>query len=202
MATATAATAPGPSNPADTSSASAADSASFAFPREYHFPAFYTRQTNLTTLHAQRTKWSALILAYARHHRIFRLALSSAADSDLFFNRRIDRRLQLDDIRDVVDFMRKDGRAEYVGGGSSGDVVFLFWRKPGEWAGLVESYVEETGQKGSVLTVYELVEGDGTKGTDIHGMDNEILLKALNVLVKRGKAQIFGQDDSLGVKFF
>lgn len=33
-------------------------------------------------------------------------------------------------------------------------------------------------------------------------MDSEVLLKALNVLAKRGKAQIFGQDDSLGVKFF
>lgn len=199
-------------------------SASFTFPREYHFPAFFTRQTNLTTLHAQRTQWSALILSYARHCRIFRLSLSEAADSDLFVNRRLDRRLQLDDIRDVVDFMRKDGRAEYVGGGSSGDVVWLFWKKPDEWAELVENYVEESGQKGSVLTVYELVEGDGTRGTgqfplldpslpctttlltqvqtDIHGMDTEVLLKALNVLVKRGKAQIFGQDDSLGVKFF
>ncbi|KPM38409.1 hypothetical protein AK830_g8168 [Neonectria ditissima] len=224
MATATAATSPAAAKPSEVPSSSSAaanpGSGSFAFPREYHFPAFYTRQTNLTTLHAQHTKWSALILAYARHHRIFRLALSSAADSDLFFNRRIDRRLHPDDIRDVVDFMRKDGRAEYVAGGSSGDVVFLYWRKPDEWAGLVESYVDESGQKGSVLTVYELVEGDGTIGTgklplqplsnaivltdaiDIHGMDNEILLKALNVLVKRGKAQIFGQDDSLGVKFF
>lgn len=33
-------------------------------------------------------------------------------------------------------------------------------------------------------------------------MDREVLLKALAILVKRGKAQIFGQDDSLGVKFF
>jgi ESCRT-II complex subunit VPS25 len=33
-------------------------------------------------------------------------------------------------------------------------------------------------------------------------MDNEVLLEALNVLVKRGKAQIFGSEDSLGVKFF
>lgn len=33
-------------------------------------------------------------------------------------------------------------------------------------------------------------------------MDTDVLLKALNVLVKRSKAQIFGQDDSLGVKFF
>ncbi|KAM0355972.1 hypothetical protein ACHAPU_000362 [Fusarium lateritium] len=200
-----------------TADSSSSSSSSFTFPREYHFPAFFTRQTNLTTLHAQRNKWADLILAYARHNRIFRLSLSEAADSDLFVNRKLDRRLQFDDIRDVVSFMHADGRVEYVGGGASGDVVFLYWRKPEEWAELVENYVEETAQKGSVLTVYELVEGDGTKGNgrfnvslhgtlliapDIHGMDNEVLLKALNVLVKRNKAQIFGQDDSLGVKFF
>lgn len=190
----------------------------FSFPREYHFPAFFTRQTNLTTHHAQLTKWSALVLAYARHHRLFRLALSQAPESDLFHNKRLDRRLSAADIRDVLDFMRKEGRAEFVGAG--GDVVFLYWRKPEEWASVVEGYVEETGQKGSVLTVYELTEGEGTKGTgeaayrcysrlailthaaEIHGIDNEVLLKALNVLVKRGKAQIFGSEESLGVKFF
>jgi ESCRT-II complex subunit VPS25 len=37
---------------------------------------------------------------------------------------------------------------------------------------------------------------------EIHGMDSQVLMKALNILVKRGKAQIFGQEDSLGVKFF
>lgn len=105
-------------------------------------------------------------------------------------------------MRDLVDFMRKEGTAEYVAGGDQGDVVFVHWRKPDEWAALVDAYVEDTAQKGSVLTVYELVEGDGTRGSDIHGMDTEVLLKALNILVKRGKAQIFGEDDSLGVKFF
>ncbi|KFH46338.1 Vacuolar protein-sorting-associated protein-like protein [Hapsidospora chrysogenum ATCC 11550] len=181
----------------------------FRFPREYYFPAFFTRQTNLTTHHAQLTKWSALVLAYARHHRIFRLSLSSAADSDLFYNRKLDRRLAPADIRELLDFMRKDGRAEDVsssggggGGAGGGDVVFIHWRKPVEWARLIESYVEDTGQKGGVLTLYELAEGEGTRSTEIHGIDNEVLLKALNILVKRGKAQIFGQDDSQGVKFF
>ncbi|EHK23847.1 uncharacterized protein TRIVIDRAFT_26754, partial [Trichoderma virens Gv29-8] len=192
-------------------------SSSFPFPREYFFPAFFTRQTNLTIHHAQLTKWSALILAYARHHRLFRITLSAAADSDLFFNRGIDRRLAPPDIREVLDFMRKDGRAEFVRSGSSngaadasssasaasaGDVVFLYWRKPEEWAALVEAFVEETAQKGSVLTVYELTEGENTRGTEFHGMDNQVLMKALNILVKRGKAQIFGSEDSLGVKFF
>lgn len=33
-------------------------------------------------------------------------------------------------------------------------------------------------------------------------MDPELLQRSLQVLVKRGKAQIFGSDNSLGVKFF
>lgn len=41
-----------------------------------------------------------------------------------------------------------------------------------------------------------------TAATEFYGLDTELLQKALNVLVKRGKAQIFGQEDQLGVKFF
>lgn len=37
---------------------------------------------------------------------------------------------------------------------------------------------------------------------EFHGLDQDLLQKALNVLVKRGKAQIFGQEDSQGIKFF
>ncbi len=37
---------------------------------------------------------------------------------------------------------------------------------------------------------------------EFHGMDPELLQRSLQILVKRGKAQIFGSDDSLGVKFF
>ncbi|KAK4105155.1 ESCRT-II complex, vps25 subunit [Parathielavia hyrcaniae] len=232
-------TPPPPSNQPSSSSPSTA----FSFPPEYSFPPFFTRQTNLTTHHAQLTKWSSLVLSYCRHHRIFKLSLSgnpitttnptttstSSSERDtteLFFNRTINRRLSLPDIREVIDFLRRDNRAEYVtttttststaaggadggtaggaaaGGGGGGDIVWIYWRTPEEWAALVESWVDGTGQRGSVLTVYELVEGDGTVGAEFHGLDQELLLKALNVLVKRGKAQVFGQEDSLGVKFF
>jgi ESCRT-II complex subunit VPS25 len=37
---------------------------------------------------------------------------------------------------------------------------------------------------------------------EFHGMDPELLQKALSILVKRGKAQVFGQEDQQGVKFF
>ena len=38
--------------------------------------------------------------------------------------------------------------------------------------------------------------------SDFYGMDVDILHKSLQVLVKRGKAQIFGNQDEMGVKFF
>ncbi|KAK0743814.1 ESCRT-II complex subunit [Schizothecium vesticola] len=188
----------------------------FFFPREYSFPPFFTRQTNLTTHHAQLIKWAALVLAYCRHHRLFKLSLSSAISdplsstaeptsdttaSDLFHNRQLNRRLSLADAREVLDFLRRDGRVEPVDG-TTGDVVWVYWRTPEEWAGLVEAWVDETAQRGGVLTLYELREGDATRGAEFHGMDADLLQKALGVLVKRGKAQIFGQEDSLGVKFF
>ncbi|KAH8170389.1 ESCRT-II complex subunit domain-containing protein [Sarocladium implicatum] len=184
----------------------------FTFPPEHNFPPFFTPQPNTTTHHAQLLKWSSLLLAYTRHHRIFRLSLVDL-DTPLFHNKSIDRRLSQKDVKELALFMQKDGKVEFVRGGggggggggqakSEGDVVFVYWRTLEEWAQVVEGWVDETGQKGGVLTVYELTQGDATRGTELHGLDTEILLKALNILVKRGKAQIFGEAESQGVKFF
>lgn len=163
----------------------------FAFPWEYSFPPFFTRQTNLTTHHAQLVKWSSLILSYCRHHRIYKLSLSPSSSSssnhttttspnpsftsdttaqpqpgadELFHNRHLNKRLSIADIKETIDFMRKDGRAEYVSPGGGGDVVWIYWRTPEEWATLIEEWVDGTGQKGTVLTLYELTEGDATRG--------------------------------------
>lgn len=175
--------------------ASSTTTAAFEFPREYYFPPFFTRQTNLNTHHAQLVKWSALVLSYCQHHRIFKLPLSPTSTStatapgpggstataeDIFFNRKLNRRLALADVREVIDFMRKDGRAEYVGesegAGTGGDVVWVYWRTPEEWAALVEAWVDETAQKGTVLTLYELTEGEGTRGTGkLHHMLTSVL---------------------------
>lgn len=62
--------------------------------------------------------------------------------------------------------------------------------------------MEATGQKNVVLTVYELLEGEATMSQEWHGMDADVMLKSLNILVKRGKAQVFGSEGQEGVKFF
>ena len=78
--------------------------------------------------------------------------------------------------------------------------------------------MDETGQKNTVLTLYELSQGESSVSqgkastghgpaeadtfADFHGMDPEILQRSLRVLVKCGKAHVFGSEDQQGVKFF
>ena len=98
--------------------------------------------------------------------------------------------------------MVAEGRAEWVGAQGEKSVCWVFWRRVEEWGELIREWVEETGQKGVVLTLYELVEGEATEGQEFYGLDMEILQKSLATVVKKGKAQVFGTEDQMGVKFF
>jgi ESCRT-II complex subunit VPS25 len=102
-------------------------------------------------------------------------------------------------------------RAEYISAGGKkktaaseddGGRFWIYWRRPDEWSAVLEEWVERTGQKGTVLTLYEIVEGDASRNEEFWNMDMELLLRSLAISVKRGKAQIFGSEGGEGVKFF
>lgn len=112
---------------------------SFPFPREYNFPPFFTRQPQATTYHAQCSKWSSLIQSYSRARKIFKLSLIDAIDGELFHNKALNKRLSLSDAREMVEFMRKEGRAEWIGG--ERNVAWIWWRNPEEWAGAIADWV-------------------------------------------------------------
>ncbi len=112
-------------------------------------------------------------------------------------------------------------RAEWIDGGvgAKGGTAWVYWKRPEEWADVILGWVEDTGQKNTVLTLYELMNGEMTVGQgivlrdwklktsahrelDFHGMDAELFHRSLAVLAKRGKAQVFGSEDQQGIKFF
>ena len=154
----------------------------YKYPRSYFFPPFFTLQPNTTTRNAQFEKWSSFILSYCRHHRIWRLSIIDALDMPLFHNSELRKRLSLHDAREVVDWMtRQEGseRAEWIGKEGEKSVAWIYWRRPEEWAEVLGDWVgtlfsprvrrgteltglqvEETGQKNTVLTLYELTEGE------------------------------------------
>ncbi|KAM3415370.1 hypothetical protein BST61_g8897 [Cercospora zeina] len=186
---------------------SAAAAAHFRFPSHASFPPFYTLQPNLTTRARQLELWSRLVTSYCAHHRLFRLTVSSPPP-DLFASTALSRSLKPADVRAVLDYMSQPAngpRAEWIAPtarGETSSACYIYWKTPAEWADLLYAFVEDTGQKGAVLTFYELREGDASRGQEWGDIDETVLRKALHVLVKRGKAQIFGQEDSAGVKFF
>lgn len=197
-----------PSNATYTPATSQATSGStFNFPTYTSFPPFYTLQPNLTTRARQLELWSSLITSYCAYHRIFRIQLSSPP-ATLFSNEAIHRSLKASDVRLVLDHMSRPEngpRAEWIPSPTKGEQsssCYVYWKTPTEWAETIYSWVDESGQKGTVLTVYELREGDAVRSKEWRDMDEDLLRKALNVLVKRGKAQVFGQEESSGVKFF
>ncbi|MCJ1382159.1 hypothetical protein MMC17_005271 [Xylographa soralifera] len=182
-------------------------SSTFAFPPSHSFPPFWTLQPTLSTRAAQFRKWAALILAYCQHQRLFSLTLTDALQTPLFHNSTLHKRLTLGEAREVIDWMcskEGDGRAEWIGAGEgrSKERAWIWWRSVEEWGEGIREWVEATGQKNTVLTLYELTEGESTDGQDFHGLDPEVLQRALVGLVKRGKAQVFGSADEQGVKFF
>lgn len=146
----------------------------FPFPPHYAFPPFYTLQPIPSTRSSQLLSWSSLILSYCRFHRLFTLNLTDTLSTPLFHNAHLNKRLNAQDARAVLDWMAsKEGgeRVEWIRE-SKGDEgrearCWVYWKRPEEWGNLVLEWVEETAQRGSVLTLYELVEGDATRSQGV-----------------------------------
>jgi ESCRT-II complex subunit VPS25 len=209
---------PLPSNFSTTSTLPASQTTStptgFQFPPHYSFPPFFTLQPTASTRSSQLTSWSTLIQTYCRHNRIFSLSLIDALNTPLFHNSTLRRRLNLRDSKAILTWMSTPeggNRAEYISAGGKkktaaseddGGRFWIYWRRPDEWSAVLEEWVERTGQKGTVLTLYEIVEGDASRKEEFWNMDMDLLLRSLAISVKRGKAQIFGSEGGEGVKFF
>lgn len=156
------------------------------------YPPFYTLQPNLTTRARQLELWSSLITSYCAANHIFRISISTPPP-DLFSNTAIKRSLKAADIKTVLESMGKS--VEWLSADRS--ACFVWWRSVDEWADALVQWVEGTGQKGAVLTVYELRETG-----DWGGMEEVMLRKVLTLLTKKGKAAVFAVGDGEGVKFF
>lgn len=175
----------------------------FQWPWQYNFPPFFTIQPNLDTQAKQIEAWKNMLISYYKHHKLYRLDVTEAQTSPLFCNDGIKRKLALEDIRLVLDSMNKTGHVEWDNDNEKMR-CYLMWRTPDEWADMIFSWVNKNGMTDTVCTLYELHSGDDTVKEEFHGIDINVLRKALQALESRGKAQIFSAENPQeeGVKFF
>ncbi|CAO1634496.1 unnamed protein product [Sympodiomycopsis kandeliae] len=194
-------------------SSSTAQEANFKYPPLYAFPPFFTLQPNANTLATQLSQWSNFITAWCRFHRIFLLDANITSGrelSSLWGNGEIDRRLDEQSRRKVLESMVNEGKASWEPplpakpkpGAASPSKALIYWRRPEEWGDRIHQWVWDTGQNGSIMTFFELTEGDAIQDQDFANLPAPMLRRALATLVKQGKAQVFEGSEGLeGVKF-
>eukprot|EP00961_Rhodomonas_salina_P033094 445660-Rhodomonas_salina.1 len=199
-------------------------SKAFQWPTHYNFPPFFTKQPNPETNTQRIQHWKNLILAFCQHNRIFVLNVREMMEnSPLFFNESISRRLQLEDAVEILQYMSGAGLSEWAG--ADKNRCLIFWRKPVEWADALYAWVDERSALDTVMTLYEIREGEDTENTgglvdlnslrliepfifhvnltcvtpaDFHGMDHGLLVKVVQILEKQGRAVMFdaGRNDT------
>ncbi|KAF8440147.1 ESCRT-II complex subunit-domain-containing protein [Terfezia claveryi] len=180
------------------------------FPPQYSYPPFFTRQPNSTTWASQRLIWATFILQYCRARKLWKAQLSEVLESELFWNRALGRRLKPADAVEILSWMSTEGQIEWettattttTATATDKSAFYIYWRRVDEWANIIYDWIDSTGQKNAVLTLYEISEGDLSVSQEFHGMDPHLVRKSLEILMKRGVAQIFSINDEFGVKFF
>lgn len=155
-------------------------------------------QQHAKTRELQISTWSDLILKYHRHIKQGILSLND--DSTLFCNESINRKLPYDGRLLILGELAKSGNASPLD--KKRMQWEIYWHPLDEWAEIIYKWATDMGMTNTVCTIFELINGDNTTGEEFHGLDEQILIKALRTLETKGKCELIMFDDNQGVKFF
>ncbi|KAH9004803.1 ESCRT-II complex vps25 subunit [Lactarius hatsudake] len=176
----------------------------FLLPSIHSAPPFFTQQPNTATQAGFTEQWTRLLLAYARHRRLFTLRLEDAEVpggewDEVLRNPRINRRLMPNHLAHVLDAMINKDLAVYEPAKQT-RAVLLYWRSPEEWADVLHEWATNTGQLNTILTFYEI--SDPPVPSALSGIPESLLRGAIAVLAKSGRAQLISISGGDGVRFF
>jgi len=174
----------------------------YQFPSYYDMPPMFTLQPVLNTRKKQLQLWTDIIVEFSKFYKKFEYSLAEVAKSPLFNNSKINRKCNIDMIKTVFEELASQGYGEWQN--KEKTQITIYWKRPEDWGSLIYKWVSDSGKLNSVLTVYEIQQGDDSEGQEFHNLETRVLLKALKYLEKEGKCQVFTgtSDDNLGVKFF
>eukprot|EP00210_Caulerpa_lentillifera_P006672 g6375.t1 len=73
-----------------------------------------------------------------------------------------------------------------------------------QWTETLLQWVYDFGLEDSVITVDEISHGEETAGSELEGLDRDIIIQAIERLEQKGKAKLFkgSSQDDIGIKFF
>jgi len=173
----------------------------FTYPEFYEFPPFFTIQPVQATKQKQLSIWIEFVASYIKHHQLSAIKVIEDSKSPLFFNKKINRQLSVEGIREVLDEMVRGGFGKWDD--EKKNICLLSHRKIDEWSNILYTWASENGLMDTISTIYELSDGDSTQGAPFHGLQQQVIKLALQELEKHGKVTLVPGDNlsETGVKF-
>ncbi|KAH9245965.1 hypothetical protein BASA81_016506 [Batrachochytrium salamandrivorans] len=165
------------------------------------FPPFYTLQPVLATREKQLALWRQVILASVPPS-----AATAVIDISLFAkfeNAQISRKLDLESRRVVCESVISTGFGEWEDP-TTRTLLRVYSKTPEAIAAAVYEFANQAGLVGQeISTFYELHSGESVEGTELFGINPDLLLKALKTLESKGKLFLYPGTtlDEMGVKF-
>ena len=144
------------------------------------------------------------MLAYCRQHRVITLSATGQEAPGLFENPSVARTLDAAAREAVIDSLVAQKRARWLPAGKKAQPlrVLVLWRSVEDWAQELLRWARSVGLQGSVESLDEIIDGAASAGTELHGIDRELLVLAIRALESRGAATLFTSDGGAeGVKF-
>ncbi|CAH9101296.1 unnamed protein product [Cuscuta epithymum] len=171
----------------------------FKRPPFFSYPPYFTLQPVRETREKQAQLWKELIMDYCKKQKIYVIGLEE--DFPLFSNPAIERSLSYEARESFLSALVLDGRAEWIDKGHR--KCLILWHRIQDWADLILHFVKENGLEDTVTTVEEIRTGTESRGTELHGLDRTVLMRALKLLENKGRLAIFKgtSADDEGVKF-
>ncbi|KAG8663285.1 vacuolar protein sorting-associated protein 25 [Manihot esculenta] len=171
----------------------------FKLPQFFNYPPYFTLQPVRDTREKQVQLWKDLILDYCKTQKIFVIELED--EFPLFSNPVIERSLSHEARKAFLSALVSEGRAEWLDKGHR--KCLILWHQIQDWANIILLFVKDNGLEDGVMTIEEIRSGIESRGTELHGIDRTILMRALKLLEHKGKVAIFKgtSTDDEGVKF-
>jgi len=143
--------------------------------------------------------WAEIFLKYLKHLNKFTINVNDT-ELALFRNGDINRNLTQDTILTILEYLQSVGHAEPID--KKRNEWLVYWYTIEDYANMIYEWIQNTGQLHTVCTLYEISSGESTSSLNFHGIDEQVLLKALKYLETKEKCELINIDDSFGCKFF
>lgn len=163
------------------------------------FPPFYTIQPVAETQEKQLELWRDIILRNVSETS----QVIDMTNYPAFTNSRIHRSLDSEGRQIVGDSLVKSGFGEWEDPGTK-TRLRVFSKTPHAWAAILYEWARTTTRVGGdICSFQELQDDDDVEGTELQGVHEDLLLKAVRVLEEQGRAAVYPRPgtNELFVKF-